>query len=140
LKQLWYALVLFFASLGAFAAANDPVKVVYQFSDGEAQATQGLRNIKNHLTADPGAKIVAVAYADGVSFMLDGATDKGGYPYQLQVQELVAKGVTFEVCNFTLTNRKIDKSKVIPEARIVPSGVAEIARLQAKEGYVYLKP
>jgi intracellular sulfur oxidation DsrE/DsrF family protein len=26
------------------------------------------------------------------------------------------------------------------EAKIVPSGVAEVARLQAKEGFMYLKP
>jgi intracellular sulfur oxidation DsrE/DsrF family protein len=26
------------------------------------------------------------------------------------------------------------------DAKIVPSGVAEVARLQAKEGHVYLKP
>jgi len=26
------------------------------------------------------------------------------------------------------------------EAKVVPSGVAEVARMQAKEGYVYLKP
>jgi len=26
------------------------------------------------------------------------------------------------------------------EAKIMPSGVAEVACLQAKEGYVYLKP
>jgi len=36
--------------------------------------------------------------------------------------------------------RKIDRSKVIQEAVIVPSGVAEAAKLQAREGYVYLRP
>jgi hypothetical protein len=44
------------------------------------------------------------------------------------------------VCNNTLVTRKIDKSKVIQEASIVPSGVAEAAKLQAREGYVYLRP
>jgi hypothetical protein len=29
---------------------------------------------------------------------------------------------------------------VIMEAKVVPSGVAEIGKLQAKEGFVYLKP
>lgn len=48
--------------------------------------------------------------------------------------------IDFRVCNNTLNSRKLDASAVIPEARIVPSGVAEIGRLQAKEGYVYLKP
>jgi intracellular sulfur oxidation DsrE/DsrF family protein len=29
---------------------------------------------------------------------------------------------------------------VVMEASVVPSGVAEVARLQAKEGFVYLRP
>jgi hypothetical protein len=40
------------------------------------------------------------------------------------------------VCNNTLTSRKIDPNRVAMEAKIVPSGVAEVARLQAREGFV----
>ena len=39
-----------------------------------------------------------------------------------------------------LKGRKIDKSRVHSEAKIVPSGVAEIGRLQQQEGFAYLKP
>jgi hypothetical protein len=39
-----------------------------------------------------------------------------------------------------LTRNNIDPKKVIEEASLVPSGVAEISRLQAKEGFVYLRP
>ncbi|MDP1717875.1 MAG: DsrE family protein [Burkholderiales bacterium] len=46
----------------------------------------------------------------------------------------------FDVCQITLRNRKLDKSKFIPEASFVPSGVAEITRLQQREGYAYLRP
>ncbi|MEQ1592071.1 MAG: hypothetical protein ABL892_06740 [Thiobacillaceae bacterium] len=49
-------------------------------------------------------------------------------------------GVDFRVCNNTLKSRKLGADAVIPEASIVPSGVAEIGRLQAREGFVYLKP
>jgi intracellular sulfur oxidation DsrE/DsrF family protein len=56
------------------------------------------------------------------------------------VADLAGKGVQFRVCNNTLQTRNIDPSKVVMEAKVVPSGVAEVARLQAKEGYVYLKP
>ena len=56
------------------------------------------------------------------------------------VSDLSSKGVQFRVCNNTLTSRNIDPNKVSMEAKIVPSGVAEVARLQAKEGFVYLKP
>jgi len=44
------------------------------------------------------------------------------------------------VCKNTLETRKIDAARVVPDGKIVDSGVAEIARLQAREGYVYLKP
>jgi intracellular sulfur oxidation DsrE/DsrF family protein len=48
--------------------------------------------------------------------------------------------VEFRLCNNTLVSRKIEKSKVIADVSIVPSGVAEAARLQAREGFVYLRP
>lgn len=124
----------------AGAADSQNVKVVYHVNEGLEQATNALRNMGNHLSADPKAKITLVAHAAGINFLLDGAKDKNGNPYDAIVQDLVAKGVDFRVCDFTLLSRKIDRSKVIPEASIVPSGVAEVARLQAKEQYVYLRP
>ena len=122
------------------AAETGAVKVVYHINEGLGQATNGLRNIRNHLAADPGARITVVTHAAGINFLLEGAKDENGNPYDATVQDLVTQGVDFRVCNFTLLSRKIDRSKVIPEASIVPSGVAEIARLQARESYVYLRP
>lgn len=123
----------------AAATAASPIKVVYHVNDSD-NATAALRNIKNELNAEPNTKIVVVTHSKGIDFLLSGAEDKNGNPYELTVQELKGRGVDFRVCNNTLKGRKIDPSKVIPEATIVPSGVAEIARLEAKEGYVYLKP
>jgi intracellular sulfur oxidation DsrE/DsrF family protein len=122
------------------AGPNDPVKVVYHLNDGNEQATAAMRNIRNHLSADPTVKIVVVTHAAGINFLLDGATDKNGNLYEPLVQDLVSRGIEFRLCNFTLQTRNIDKGKVIAEAKIVPSGVAEVARLQAKEGYAYLRP
>jgi intracellular sulfur oxidation DsrE/DsrF family protein len=39
-----------------------------------------------------------------------------------------------------LTNRGISKDKVILDATIVPSGVAEATNLQYRDGYAYLCP
>ena len=99
-----------------------------------------LRNAQNHLSASSDVHIVVVTHGNGIDFPLNDAEDRNGNPYEPLVQTLKAKGVDFRVCNNTLTSRKLDASAVIPEATIVPSGVAEIGRLQAKEGYVYLKP
>ena len=128
------------AVMAGTTGSNDPVKVVYHFDGGFEQATKGLQNIKNHLDVDPTVRIVAVAHAKGVDFLLDGATNKTGNPYNIPVEELAARGVEFRVCAITLRVRGIDPKQLLPEAKIVPSGVVEIARLQAKEGFVYLKP
>lgn len=122
------------------ASAPNPVKVIYHVSEGGDQATNALRNIRNHLSADPTTKISVVTHANGIDFLLDGAKDKNGNDYASNVQELVKRGVDFRVCKITLERRMIDPKRVIEEARLVPSGVAEVARLQAREGYVYLKP
>jgi intracellular sulfur oxidation DsrE/DsrF family protein len=114
-------------------------KVVYHI-DSTAEASNALRNAMNLLDDTPGAKIIIVAHNEGVDFLMDGAKDKNGQPYRMEVTRLVARGVDFRVCKNTLTRRHVAFSKVIPEAHLVSSGVAEIARLQAKEGYVYLKP
>lgn len=121
------------------SAAEPTSKVVYHVNDAD-NATAAMRNIRNHLNAEPGAKIVVVTHGKGIDFLLDGAEDKNKNPYNVTVQGLKNQGVEFKVCNNTLVSRKIDKSKVIPEAEIVPSGVAEIGKLQYQDKYVYLKP
>lgn len=130
------------AADGAKAAgkADQPNKVIYHINGGLEQATDGLRNIRNHLSVDPRVKIVVVTHYKGIDFLLEGAKDKNGNPYDAAVDDLSMKGVEFRVCEFTLKGRNIDKSKVHPEAKIVPSGVAEIGRLQSQEGFAYLKP
>jgi intracellular sulfur oxidation DsrE/DsrF family protein len=126
---------------GADAKANVATdKVVYHINDSAEQAANALRNIGNHLEVNPKAKIIVVTHARGVDFLMDGAKDKNGNPYNIRVEELKQVGVQFDVCEITLRNRSLSKNKFIPEATFVPSGVAEITRLQQREGYAYLRP
>jgi len=138
--RLWLAAALAATALNVAAAPGDPVKVVYHVNESLDQATSAIRNIRNHLSADPKAKIVVVTHAGGINFLLRDAKDKNGNPYEVAVQDLVGKGVEFRVCAFTLRSRNIDPKMVLEEATIVPSGVAEVSRLQSQEGYAYLKP
>ncbi|MEW6133607.1 MAG: DsrE family protein [Pseudomonadota bacterium] len=121
-------------------AADAPTsKVVYHINDASI-ARVAMNNIRNHKVAEPGAKIVVVTHGKGIDFLLNDAKDAKGEPYTSQIAALKDMGVTFDVCANTLKARKLDKSAVILDAQIVPSGVAEIGKLQAKEGYVYVKP
>lgn len=132
--------VFLFAGLLAASLAWGQVKVVYHLNEGIPQASRAMDNIRNHLAADPAAKIVVVTHGAGIDFLLDGATNQRGQSFVGAIGELSGRGVEFRVCNNTLVSRKIPKERVAMEAQIVPSGVAEVARLQAKEGFVYLRP
>lgn len=140
-RNLLQALVLSGLGLSvAGAGAQEGVKVVYHLSEGVQQASRAIGNIRNHLAAEPATRIVVVAHGPGIDFLLEGAQDAQNRPFSGAVGDLAGKGVEFRVCNNTLTARRIPKEQVVMEAKIVPSGVAEVARLQAKEGFVYLRP
>jgi uncharacterized protein len=71
---------------------------------------------------------------------MKGAKDKNGAKYEDLVEQLKQRGVQFDVCEITLRNRKLSKDQFIEYVTWVPSGVAEVSRLQQREGYAYLKP
>lgn len=132
--------LILLAGLFSATLAWADVKVVYHMSEGIPQASRAINNIRNHLAAEPKTKIVVVTHGLGIDFLLDGATNQMEQPFAGSVSDLVAKGVEFRVCNNTLVSRKISADKLLMEAKVVPSGVAEVAKLQAKEGFVYLRP
>ena len=129
------ALLLATAPMAASAAEE---KVVYHVNDA-ANARVAMNNVNNHLNAAPNAKIVVVTHGKGIDFLLNDAKDDKG-EFAPVVAGLKDKGVDFRVCRNTLKARKLGDDAVIMEAQVVPSGVAEIGKLQSQEGYVYLKP
>jgi intracellular sulfur oxidation DsrE/DsrF family protein len=129
--------VLSLALAPAFAAAQD--KVVYHINDAATQALGGLRNAKNQLDTEPTTQITFVTHANGVDFLMHDAKDRNGNEYEIAVQELVRRGVKFEVCEITLKNRQLKKNQFIAEAGFTPSGVVRITKLQG-QGHAYLRP
>jgi uncharacterized protein len=143
-RLLALAAVLFLSGCAATGdSVRNPVgndRVVYHLNSGLEQATNGLRNVRNHLEVNPKAHIVVVAHAQGVDYLMKGQKDANGNPYEATVIDLIGQGVKFQICEITLRNRKLNRSQFIEDATYVPSGVAEITRLQAREGYAYLRP
>jgi intracellular sulfur oxidation DsrE/DsrF family protein len=135
LRSIVVTVALAACTLGAWAQDV----VVYHFDNTAAQGLKGLRNMRNHLDVDPNAKITAVAHADGVDFLMEGAKDTNGSPYAGPIAALVARGVKFEVCEITLRNRNLKREQFLQEAEFTPSGVVRIAKLQ-KAGAAYIKP
>jgi intracellular sulfur oxidation DsrE/DsrF family protein len=133
------------AACSLLAAGNahpqeKPVRVVYHFGEGLEQASRGLEYIRNHLEADPKAEIVVVAHAAGVDFLMKGAKTARGNEYRGVIEDLDLSGVKFRICEITLRERALRRDQFLSGVGFVRSGVAEISRLQQREGYAYLRP
>ena len=136
MKRILILLTLMFAAFATYAQD----KVVYHFDGGLAQATKGLRNIRNHLDTDSTAKVVVVAHAEGVDFLMEGAKTTNNQDFSALVGDLMGRGVKFEICEITLKNRKLTKEQFILGPTFTTSGVVRIANLQARDQFVYIKP
>ncbi|MBI5380037.1 MAG: DsrE family protein [Nitrospirae bacterium] len=126
-----------------FSAQETPAqqKVVYHFNQGDLRVWKaGLMNISNHLeSAGPErARIVAVLHGPSLDIVNKGKSQ----PEVLRlIEELKARGVLFRICHNTVNQRKIDWERDLYDCKpgdLVPSGVAEIARLQ-QLGYAYIR-
>ncbi|SDJ79312.1 hypothetical protein SAMN04488540_113108 [Ferrimonas sediminum] len=123
----------------ATETSTDLTKVVFHIDDAST-GRFALYLAEDHLSINPNMKITIAAYAGGVDFLLKGAMDKKSELYAPDIKKLMDLGVQFRFCAATLRFRDLDKDKVLPGVEFVPSGTYEIIRLQAEEGYAYLKP
>ena len=129
-------------------------KVVYHINyDNPKKQAGALRNIQNHINA-VGAEnldLKVVLHGNGLALLVEpdalsklpkfkfaNANDK----MTAKIDGLKNQGVAFNVCANTVRGRKVsvgDDLYNVDQADIVPSGVAELAKLQI-QGYMYIKP
>ena len=142
------AAVVATAALAGGASADERYgkqKVVYHinYSGGDADMAYiaALRNIQNHITAvgKDNIDVKVVLHGSGLGVLRDAkANDK----LKVAVAGLKSQNVGFNVCDNTLKGRKLNYEKdlyYVYKEDIVPSGVAELSRLQ-QMGYTYIKP
>jgi len=156
MKNIAATLLTVSLSLGISSVANagsyGTQKIAYHVNYDAAKRQAGaLRNIQNHINA-VGAKnldLRVIMHGKGLSMLLlpeeasntklplGNATNK----QQASIANLKKQGVTFKVCANTLKGKKIDIDQLYDaeNSDIVPSGVAEVAHLQAR-GFSYLRP
>ncbi len=120
-------------------------KVVYHINynggPGNKRYRGALRNIQNHINAvgQDNLELKVVLHGNGVNLLKEALHDDG---LKTRITALKSQNVEFLVCANTLRGRKIDYEKDLFDVfkeDIVPSGVAELARLQLM-GYAYIKP
>jgi len=148
---LFMALTMLFSS-AVLAGSYGKQKVVYHINyDNPKKQAGALRNIQNHINAvgKENLDFKVVMHGKGLTLLLEpdaaantklkvgNATEK----QQSTISNLKDQGVSFSVCANTLKGKKVKLEDLFDatEADIVPSGVAELSKLQ-QEGYTYIKP
>ncbi|GAA0315039.1 hypothetical protein GCM10009087_26830 [Sphingomonas oligophenolica] len=118
-------------------------KVVYQNDGGgpddRAYFVRLLHHLSAHIEATNGqVEIRVVSFAAGIKLFQMARTDA---PLAKALDELRAKGVRFMICRNTLKGMGLTPVDLygVRDEDVVPSGVAEIARLQGM-GFVYIHP
>ncbi len=139
------------------AHANDRYgkqKVVYHINyDNPKKQAGALRNIQNHINA-VGAEnldLKVVLHGNGLALVLEPDSlaklkkfkhANANETMTAKIDGLKGQGVEFNICANTVRGRKVDIDADlynVDKGDIVPSGVAEVAYLQAN-GYSYVKP
>ncbi|MBK8454991.1 MAG: DsrE family protein [Thiofilum sp.] len=128
---------------------NGAEKVVVHVSEaGDEKKYLGIAaNINNYIKAldSTGKKTEAIVVMNGDGLgMLKVAKDvemENEAKLPQRIADLKAKGVKFQICYNTLTGRKIKMDELYDAKAedVIPSGVAEVGRLEA-QGYRLLKP
>ncbi len=117
-------------------------KVVYHVNYVDVKRSIGaMRNAQNHINAlgQGNHEIRFVLHGNGVELLRKVAQESPDAANR--IDSLRSQGVSFNICANTLKGRKIalEDLHFAEQADIVPSGVAEIGKLQ-QEGFVYLRP
>jgi len=142
------------SGIAAASTAYSKQKVVYHINyDNPKQQAGALRNIQNHINAvgAENLELRVVMHGNGVSLVLlpDALAEVPKFKHANANEQMTAnidglknQGVSFKICANTLKGRKVDMADHlydVEQADIVPSGVAELAHLQA-QGFTYIKP
>ena len=129
-------------------------KVVYHINyDNPKKQAGALRNIQNHINAvgSENLDLKVVLHGNGLALLLepDALAKLKKFKHANADDSMTAKidnlknqGIDFNVCENTVRGRKVDVEHDlynVDKGDIVPSGVAEVARLQ-QMGYSYVKP
>ena len=107
--------------------------------DSDTRMNRMLRQVARHHSFNPDIPTRVILIAEGVKPAIDGAVDANGGKYSAQMEQLLASGIRIFACEATLNFYNLTEDELAFGVETVPSGVAELGRLQAQERWGYIK-
>jgi uncharacterized protein len=121
--------------LSAEPAKSSRHRVVFDLTSGDPQAWDGvLNNLENVQKALGPTSMQVVVHGKALA-MLTAA--KSG-PHHERMKQSASRGVVFAACENTMKRQNVKREELVPFARTVDSGVAELIRKQAA-GWSYVR-
>ena len=131
-----FILSVLFISVFSFGFAQSGAghKIVFQLTVNDTLAHKALmKQLGNILSVAPDTKIEIVCHGPGLEMLQVGKSKVAE-----KVAAFAVKGVDFRACEFSMKERKVDKSQILPSAGFVEAGIIEIVSKQEK-GWSYIK-
>ena len=119
----------------AASAQNNQQKIVFDFVKADtADFRLMVLQIKNVLKEDPNTAMEVVCYGPGLMMLVSDKTNVSKEMEELQKSNTV----TFAACANTMRRLKVEKSQLVPFAKIVPVAMLELSARQ-QDGWSYIK-
>ena len=117
------------------ATAQNNQKIVFDFVKADtADFRVMVLQIKNVLKENPNTVMEVVCYGPGLMMLVSDKTNVSKEMEELQK----SPNVIFAACANTMRRLKVEKSQLVPFAKIVPVAMLELA-IRQQEGWSYIK-
>lgn len=133
-KQFLFLAVTMLFYFPSLAQTNEH-KILFDFTKTDtADFRIMVLQVKNILKEAPNAAIEVVCYGPGLLMLV---ADKTNVSKEMEEIQKVSN-VSFAACANTMRRMNIDKSRIVPFAKIVPVAILELSSRQ-QEGWNYIK-
>lgn len=140
LKRLlqWSFLLLTLATIPSAQAITQhkpkPHRIIFQMVSGDTMSHKALmKQLQNITSVAPSTQIEVVCHGPGLNML---TTDKSVVGSQLNT--MMGKGIAFYACEFSMQERKVDKTQILPGIGYVKAGIIAIVERQ-EQGWSYIK-
>ena len=130
-----FSLVLITALFYFTTAAQNNQKIVFDFVKADtADFRVMVLQIKNVLKENPNTVMEVVCYGPGLMMLVSDKTNVSKEMEELQK----SPNVSFAACANTMRRMKVEKTQLVPFAKVVPVAMLELSARQ-QEGWSYIK-
>ena len=135
MKKLLLLLALVCITANTFAQdSTRHHRIVMQLASGDTLVHKNLmKQLRNMKEAAPTMQLEVVCHGPGMDMLMSDRSI-----VQEKVKEFAGKGIVFLACENTITERKLDRTMVVPEAGYVKAGIIHIVERQ-EDGWSYIK-